>query len=85
MECKCLSCNKNYQQNFDEKFYEPSFNTYKFSNHDNRKFSLFLQKDFLVLEKLNETLLPEKKKILYLLKNARYHWCRQNEFVKILK
>ena len=41
---KCLCCNKNYQQKFDEKLKERFFNTYKFSNHDNNKFILLLQK-----------------------------------------
>ena len=34
---KCLCCNKNYQQKFDEKIKERFFNTYRFSNHDNNK------------------------------------------------
>ena len=42
--CKCLYCNKNYQHKFDEKLKERFFNTYKFSNHDNSKFILLLQK-----------------------------------------
>ena len=41
---KCLCCNKKYQQKFDEKLKERFFNTYKFSNHDNNKFILLLQK-----------------------------------------
>ena len=44
MKYKCLCCNKNYQQNFDGKLKEWFFNTYKFSNHDNNKFILLLQK-----------------------------------------
>ena len=39
-EYKCLCCNKNYQQKFDEKLKENFFNTHKFSNHDNNKFIL---------------------------------------------
>ena len=35
MECKCLCCNKNYQQKFDEKLEAQFFNTYKFSKYDN--------------------------------------------------
>ena len=35
MECKCSCCSKDYQQ---------FFNTCKFSNHDNNKFILLLQK-----------------------------------------
>ena len=37
IEYKCLYCNKNYQQKFDEKLKEQFFNTCKFSNHDNNK------------------------------------------------
>ena len=44
IECKCLFCNKNYQQKFDEKLKERFFNTYTFSNHDNKKFILLLEK-----------------------------------------
>ena len=36
MECKCLCCNKNYQQKFDEKLKAQFFNTYKFSKYDNK-------------------------------------------------
>ena len=35
---KCLYCNKDYQHKFDEKLKEQYFNTYKFSNHDNKRF-----------------------------------------------
>ena len=41
---KCLCCNKYYQNKIDEKSKERFFNTYKFSNHDNNKFILLLQK-----------------------------------------
>ena len=44
IENKCLCCNKNYQQKFDEKLKEGFFNSYKFSNHDNSKFILLLPK-----------------------------------------
>ena len=43
IECKCLCCNNNYQQKFDEKLKECFFNR-KFSNHDKNKFILLLQK-----------------------------------------
>ena len=46
---KCLFCNNNYQQNFDEKLKEWYFNTYKFSNHDDNKFILLLQKVFILM------------------------------------
>ena len=66
LEYKCLCCDKNYQQKFDEKFKDRFFNTYKFFNHDNNKFILLLWKDICLYEyldgweKLNETSLPEK-------------------------
>ena len=41
---KCLCCNKNYQQKFDEKLKERFLNTYKFSSHPNNKFILLLRK-----------------------------------------
>ena len=44
MEYKCLCCDKSYQRKFGEMLKERLFNTYKFSNHDNNKFILFLQK-----------------------------------------
>ena len=44
IEYKCLCCNKNYQKKFYKKLKQQFFNTYKFSNHDNIKFVLFLQK-----------------------------------------
>ena len=65
-EYKCLWCNKNYQQNFDEKLKERFFNTYKFFKHDNNKFILLLHKGVYAYEcmddweKFNETPLPEK-------------------------
>ena len=67
IEYKCLCCNKNYQQKFDEKLKEQFFNTYKFSNHDNNKFILLLWKGVYPYEymddweKFNETSLPEKE------------------------
>ena len=66
-EYKCLCCNKNHQQKFDEKLNERFFNAYKFSNHDNNKFILLLQKGFYPYEymydweKFNETSFPEKE------------------------
>ena len=44
IECKCLYYNKSYQQKCDEKLKERSFDTYKFSNHDNNKFIFFIAK-----------------------------------------
>ena len=43
IEYICLCCNKNHQHKFDEKLKKRFFNTYKFSNNDN-KFILLLQK-----------------------------------------
>ena len=40
IQCKCLYCNKNYQQKFDEKLKEQFLNTDKFSNYDNTRFIL---------------------------------------------
>ena len=67
IQYKCLICNKNCQIKFDEKLKERFFNTYKFSNHDNNKFILLLQKGVYPYEymddweKFNETSLPEKE------------------------
>ena len=67
IEYKCFCCNKNYQQKLDEKLKEQFFNTYKFTNHDNNKFILLLQKGVYPYEymndweKFNETLLAEKE------------------------
>ena len=62
-----MCCNKSHQRNFDEKLKQRYFNTYKFSNHNNNKFILLLQKGFYPYEymddwkKFNETSLPEKE------------------------
>ena len=66
MECKCLCCNKNYQQKFDEKLKAQFFNTYKFSKYDN-KFILLQQKGDYPYQymdnqdKSNKTSLPKKE------------------------
>ena len=39
-EYKCLCCNKNYKQKFDENLQKRFLNTYKFSKHGNNKFTL---------------------------------------------
>ena len=49
IEYKCLCCNKNYQDKFDEKLKELFFNTYKISNHDNNKFIFFCKKLFILM------------------------------------
>ena len=69
IEYKSLCCNKNYQQKFDEKLKERFFNTYKFSNHDNSRFILLLQKSVYPyehmddLEKFNEASLPKQENL----------------------
>ena len=50
MEPKYLCCNIYYQQKFDETLKERFCNTYKFSNRDNNKITLFLQKGFYTYE-----------------------------------
>ena len=67
IEYKCLCCNKNYQQKFDEKLKKRLYNIFKISNHDNNKFILLLQKGVYPYgymngwEKFGETSLPEKE------------------------
>ena len=66
IEHKCLFCNNNYWQKFDEKLKEKYFNIYKFFNHDNIELILFLWKGVYPYEymhdweKFNKTLSPEK-------------------------
>ena len=48
-ECKCLCYNKNYQHKFDKKLKERFLNTCKFSNLDNNKFILLLQKGIILI------------------------------------
>ena len=68
MEYKFLCCNKNFQQNSDEKLKERFFNTFKFYSHDNNKFGLLLCRDVDPYqhmdgwEKFYEESLPEKEK-----------------------
>ena len=94
IEYKCLCCNNNYQQKFDEKLQERFFNTYKFWNHDKDKSILLLRKGVYPyeymddLEKFNETSLLEIEdydshlNMEILLKQIMH---TQKEFVKILK
>ena len=51
---KYLCCNKNYQQNFDEKWKKRFLNTCKFSNHDNNKFNLLLQRGIYPYEYMDD-------------------------------
>ena len=80
---------------FDEKLKEWYFNTYRFSNHDNYKFILYLQKGVYpyeymgTWEKPNETLSPEKEDFYSHLNmeditDADYAHVKK-EFVKTLK
>ena len=67
MQYKCLCCNKNYQQNFDKKLKEQFCHTWRFSNHNTKKFILLLWKGVYPYEymddwkKFNETSLPKKE------------------------
>ena len=67
IENKCLCCNKNYQQKYNETLKEQFVNTYRFSNLDKNKFILLLQKGVYSYEhmndwrKFNETSLREKE------------------------
>ena len=81
IEYRCLCCNKNYQQKFDEKLKERFFNTYKFSNYDSNKFMLFCEKVFTPINiwMIEKTLMKHhylKKIFLQSLKHRRYYWCR---------
>ena len=49
IEYKCLRYNKICHRKFDEKLKGQFFNAYKFSNHGNNKFVLFLQKTCFIL------------------------------------
>ena len=67
IENKCLCCNKNYQQKYNETLKEQFSNTYRFSNLDKNKFILVLQKGVYSYEHMNdwgkfsETSLREKE------------------------
>ena len=67
IEYKCLCCNKNYQQEFDEKLKKQFLKTSKFSNHDKNKFIILLKRGIYPqeyinnYEKFNVTTLPEKE------------------------
>ena len=54
LECKCLCCNKNYQQQFDENLKERFLNTYKLSKYNKHNFILLLQNIVHPYEYLND-------------------------------
>ena len=64
---KCLTCNKDYSINADEKLKKTFKNTFKFSNNDINKFIFLLRKGVYSYkymdewEKFNETTLLEKE------------------------
>ena len=64
---KCLSCNKDYSNRFDEKLRKKFKNTFKFSNNDINKFILLLRKGVYPYRymddwvKFNKTTLPQKE------------------------
>ena len=89
---KCLSCNKNYSSIIDKEF-KNRFKRFKFSNNDINKFILLLRKGvclyeyMYVLEKFNETTLPEKEDFhsnLNMEDVTDADSCMQKEFVKTL-
>ena len=51
---KCLSCNQNYSNKFDEELKKRFKNTFKFSNNDMNKFILLLRKGVYLYEYMNE-------------------------------
>ena len=65
---KCVSCNKNYLNKFDEKLKRRFKNIFKFSDNDINRFILLLIKGVYPdeymddWEKFNEPTLPEKEK-----------------------
>ena len=64
---KCLSCNKDYLNNLDEKLEKQFKNTFTFSDNDINKLILLLTKGVYPYEymdeweKFNESILPEKQ------------------------
>ena len=53
-ECKCLCCNKNYQQKFDGNLKKRFFDTYKFYKCDINKFILLLRKGIYRYEYMDD-------------------------------
>ena len=69
MECKCLSCNKYYQEKLNEELKKKSEDTFRFFDNDINKFMLLLRKVVYPYdhmnewERFNEIDLPEKEKL----------------------
>ena len=57
---KCLSCNKDYSNKFDEKLKKRFKNTFTFSDNNINEFILLLKKYMDESEKFNETTSTEK-------------------------
>ena len=51
---RCLSCNKDYWNKFDEELKKKFKNTFKFSNNDLNKFILFLRKGVYPYEYMDD-------------------------------
>ena len=49
IKCKSLYCTKNYASKFDEYLKQRFRNTFKFSNNDINKFTLLLEKMFILM------------------------------------
>ena len=49
IEYKCLCCNNNHQQKFDEKLKKRFYNTYKFSNHITISLFCCCEKVFIII------------------------------------
>ena len=72
---KCLSCDKDYSNRFDEKIIKEFKNTFKFSSNEINKFILLLRKSVYPYEYMddwknfNKTTLPGKEEFHFISKN----------------
>ena len=88
---ECLSCDKNYSNKIDDKLKNKFQTTFKFSNNDINYFILLLRKSIYTYEYMddseyfNETTLPAKKIIFYLLKCGGYYRCKSHRCKKSLE